>query len=110
MYPSLLRRLEAVRRQMVLANQEQHTSDLARMQYVFNTPARQISSLSSPSTHWLEYDHFFKVVQRLNRILDRKLLLIYTLPVSSIHCSNHQIFMANDFRVENSKNSRNNLI
>ena len=71
---------------------------------------RDSFTLSSPSAHRLEHDHLFKVVQRLNRILDRKLLLIYTLPVSSIQCSNHQILIANDFRVENGENSRNNLI
>src|SRR5260221_7244687 len=71
---------------------------------------RDSFALSSPSAHWLEHDLFFKVLQRLNRIVDRKLLLIYTLPVSSIQCSNHQILIANDFRVEHGENSRNNLI
>src|SRR5256885_1653153 len=71
---------------------------------------RDSFALFSPSAHWLEHDRFFKVVQRLNRILDRKLLPIDTLPVSSIQCSNHQILVANDCRVENAENSRNNLI
>jgi len=67
-------------------------------------------SRSSPSAHWLERDHLLKVVQRLDRIQDRKLLLIDALPVSPVHCSNHQVLIAKDFRVEHGKNPRNNLI
>jgi hypothetical protein len=36
-------------------------------------------SLSPPSAYWLERDHLFKVVQRLDSILERKLLLILAL-------------------------------
>jgi hypothetical protein len=39
-------------------------------------------SLSSPSAHWLERDHLLKVVQRLDRIRERKLLPIDALPVT----------------------------
>jgi hypothetical protein len=80
----MLHHLEVARRQIVLANHEQHAFDLAKTQYIFDAPAKQVSPLSSPSTHWLKYNLFLKVVQRLNRILDRKLLLIYALPVSPI--------------------------
>ncbi len=64
---------------------------------------RKVNSLSSPPPHWLERDHILEVVQCLNRVLDRELILVYTLPVSSIQCSNHQILITNDFRVENGK-------
>jgi hypothetical protein len=43
-----------------------------------------MNSLSPPAPHWLEGDHIPEVVQRLNRVLDRELILVYSLPVSSI--------------------------
>ena len=70
----------------------------------------EASCLSPPPPHWLERNHILEVVQRLNRVLDRELLLIYTLPVSSIQRSNYQIFIANDFRVEGSEDSRKHIL
>jgi hypothetical protein len=97
-------------RQMMVANQEKHTCNLTRIQYVFDTPAKQISSLSSPPTHWLEYDHLLEVVQRLDSRLGRELILIYSFPVRSISGSYYQILIAHRFRVESRKGSRNEMI
>ena len=71
--------------------------------------SRKISFLSSPTTHWLEADHILEIVQCLNRISDREMILVYTLPVSSIQRSNYHVCIANDFRLEGSEDSRKHI-
>ncbi len=46
-----------------------------------------------------------EIVQGLNRVSDRELILVYPLPVSSIQRSNHQVLIAYDLRVESAKDS-----
>ena len=62
---------------------------------------RKIYSLFCPSPCGLECDHFLKVVEGLNRVLDWELILRYTLPVCPIHCSDHQVIITNNFRCVN---------
>jgi hypothetical protein len=71
---------------------------------------RKINSLSPPPSDWLELHDFPEVVQRLKRVLERELILRYTLPASPIHCSNHQVVIANEFRFASGEDSGQQIL